>query len=93
MACSASRSTPTTTRSDLVQSLAVSPTGAGTVATAADVTVAAAGEYSVSCIVMGAADVQPADLLVMPALPAALTGVLDPERTLYAILDQVTLIA
>ena len=29
----------------------------------------------------------------MPALPASLTGVLDPERTLYAILDQVTLIA
>jgi len=77
----------------IVQALAVSPTGAGTVTTASDVTVTTTGEYTVSCIVMGAADVQPADLLVMPALPASLTGVLDPERTLYAILDQVTLIA
>ena len=57
------------------------------------VTATRAGEYTVSCIVMGAANVEPADLLVMPALPASLTGVLDPERTLYAILDQVTVIA
>jgi len=76
-----------------VQSLALSPSGAGTTATTTDVTATLAGQYVVSCVVMGAADVEPDDLEVLPALPASLVGALDPERTLYAILDQVTLIA
>src|SRR5512135_2910204 len=78
---------------EFVQALALSPSGAGTTSTTSDVTATIAGEYTVSCVVMGAAAVEPADLLVLPALPASIVGVLDPERTLYAILDQVTLIA
>jgi len=75
------------------QSLALSPSGAGTTATATDVTATLAGQYTVSCVVMGAADVTPANLVVIPGLPASLSGALDPEHTLYAILDEVTLIA
>ena len=75
------------------QTLAISPSGAGTSSTASAVTATLAGEYAVTCVVAGAADVVPADLVVIPALPATLTGVLDPARTLYAILDQVTVIA
>jgi len=78
---------------DVVQAIGVSPSGTGTTTTSTQVTATIAGEYTVTCVVMGAADVVPADLVVLPALPASLTGVLDPERTLYAILDQVTLIA
>ena len=78
---------------DPPHSLAVSPSGAGTTTTAADVTVTLVGQYTVSCVVMGATDVTSADLVVLPALPASLAGALDPERTLYAILDQVTVIA
>lgn len=78
---------------DPAQSIGVSPSGMGTTMTANQVTATVAGEYTVTCVVMGAAAVQPADMVVIPALPASLTGVLDPERTLYAILDQVTLIA
>ena len=78
---------------NVVASLALSPSGAGTTATATDVTATLAGDYTVTCVVMGAADVEPADLVVLPALPASLSGVLDPERTLYAILDEVTVIA
>jgi hypothetical protein len=75
------------------QDVGVSPQGAGTTTTASSITATLAGQYTVTCVVMGAADVTPADLVVLPALPAAIAGVLDPERTLYAILDQVTLIA
>jgi hypothetical protein len=75
------------------QTLALSPSGAGATATTTDVTATLIGQYTVSCIVMGATDVTPANLVVIPALPASLVGALDPERTLYAILDQVTLIA
>ncbi|HTR52715.1 MAG TPA: hypothetical protein VMJ10_18500 [Kofleriaceae bacterium] len=78
---------------DFTQTLALSPSGAGTTATATAVTATLIGEYTVSCVVTGAADVTPADLVVIPALPALLDGALDPERTLYAVLDQVTLIA
>ena len=77
----------------ITPSLALSPSGAGTSTTATDVTATIAGAYTVTCIVMGASDVQPADLEVLPSLPASLTGVLDPERTLYAVFDEVTLIA
>jgi hypothetical protein len=75
------------------QALALSPSGAGTSTTADAVTADLVGQYTVSCVVMGAGDVQSANLVVIPALPATLTGALDPERTLYAILDQVTLLA
>jgi hypothetical protein len=73
--------------------LALSPAGAGTSATSSAVTATLAGEYTVSCVVSGAADVATADLVVIPALPASLVAALDPERSLYAVLDQVTLIA
>jgi hypothetical protein len=78
---------------NVAQTVGVSPSGAGITTTASQVTATLSGEYTVSCVVMGAAEVVPADLVVIPALPATLSGVLDPERTLYAILDQVTLIA
>jgi hypothetical protein len=78
---------------DAAQAIAISPSGAGTMTTSASVTASLAGTYVVTCVVMGAADVQPADLVVLPALPAQLVGALAPERTLYAILDEVTLIA
>ena len=77
---------------DVVQSLALEPSVAGTTATTSNVTAQLAGQYQVTCIVSGAADVQPADLVVLPALPASLVGALDPERTLYKIFDQVTLV-
>jgi hypothetical protein len=75
------------------QTLSLSPQGAGTTTTAMDVTATIAGEYTVACVIMGAADVQPDDLVVLPALPATITGSLDPERTIYSILDRVTLLA
>ncbi len=77
----------------VAQSIALSPTGAGTSSTADSVTATLAGNYTVSCVIGGAAEVVPASLVVLPALPASLVGALDPERTLYAILDQVTVIA
>lgn len=76
-----------------IEPAAISPSGAGTSSTLTSVTATTAGDYTVSCLVMGATDVESAPLLVMPALPASITGILDPERTIYAILDQVTLIA
>ena len=78
---------------NITPSLALSPSGAGTSTTATDVTATLAGPYTVTCVVMGASNVQPADLEVLPALPATLAGVLDPERTLYQVFDEVTLIA
>jgi hypothetical protein len=78
---------------DFIQTLSMSPTGAGTTTSPTAVTATLVGNYSVSCVIKGAADVQPDDLVVLPALPASLAGVLDPERTLYAISDQVTLVA
>jgi hypothetical protein len=78
---------------NFVQAVAISPMGAGTTTTTSDVTADLVGEYQVTCVVMGAADVQPDDLVVLPALPDSLVGTLDPERTLYAISDQVALVA
>lgn len=78
---------------NVAQAIALSPTGAGTTTTATEVTATIAGQYTVSCVVSGAAEVEPANLVVLPALPASIAGVLDPARTLYAIFDQVTLIA
>lgn len=76
-----------------LQSLALSPFGAGTTVTAHEVTANIVGEYQVSCLVMGAAEVEEAYLIVLPALPASLSVALNPERTVYTIADQVTLIA
>lgn len=75
------------------QSLALSPFGAGTTMTTESITATAAGEYEVTCVVMGAADVEPDVLIVVPALPSSLVVAVDPERTVYAIDDQVTLVA
>jgi hypothetical protein len=78
---------------DFTHTLAIAPFGAGTTVAASSVTVTLVGEYDVSCIVMGAAEVEPDRLFVLPALPAALSVALDPERTLYAVDEQVTLVA
>lgn len=75
------------------QSVALSPFGAGTTVTSDSVTATIVGEYEATCIVMGAADVVPDDLVVLPALPASIVVALSPERTVYAVNDQVTLIA
>jgi hypothetical protein len=75
------------------QSIALSPFGAGTTAGIDSVRATLVGEYEATCVVMGAASVEPDFLLVMPALPASIVGALSPERTVYAISDQVTVLA
>jgi len=75
------------------QTAAISPFGAGTTVGSDRVSATVAGEYEVSCVVEGAADVEPDFLLVLPALPASLVGSLSPERTVYAVDEQVTLVA
>ncbi|HMG56382.1 MAG TPA: hypothetical protein VK601_22940 [Kofleriaceae bacterium] len=75
------------------QSLALSPFGAGITATTDAVTATVAGEYMVTCVVTAAADVEPDLLVVVPALPASLAITVDPERSVYAVDDQVTLVA
>jgi hypothetical protein len=77
----------------VAQSLALSPLGAGTTATADAVTATVAGDYGVSCVVSGAADVDDALLIVVPALPSSLVATAVPERSVYTIDDQVTLVA
>lgn len=78
---------------DFVQSLSLSPFGAGTAVTAATVRANFVGEYEAACVVSGAADVEEDHLLVLPALPASIVVALSPERTVYAVSDQVTLVA
>src|SRR5262249_7618883 len=75
------------------QTLAVPPFGAGTSTTSDPVTATLVGDYEVSCVVKGAADVAADFLVVVPALPSSLVVAIDPERTVYAIDDQVTLVA
>jgi len=75
------------------QALALSPFGAGTTTAADSVTATVAGEYEVSCLVLGAADVTNDFLVVMPGLPAAIVASVAPERTVYAIDEQVALVA
>jgi hypothetical protein len=75
------------------RSLALSPFGAGTKATTETVSATLAGEYEVSCVVQGAAEVVGDFFVVVPALPSALSVATDPERSVYAIDDQVTLVA
>ncbi|HEU4730920.1 MAG TPA: hypothetical protein VFT22_23655 [Kofleriaceae bacterium] len=76
----------------LDQSLAMSPFGAGAAATADSVTATVAGRYEVSCVVPGAADITEDFLDVVPALPSSLVSVVQPERGLYTVADQVTLV-
>ena len=78
---------------DVAPGLALSPFGAGTMTTADSVSATAVGDYRVSCVVTGAADVDDDLLVVVPALPASLVASVQPERTLYAIDEQVTLVA
>jgi hypothetical protein len=75
------------------QSLALSPFGAGTTATADSVSATFAGEYAVSCVVDGAAEVEEDLLIVVPALPSSLAVSVEPEREVYAVSEQVTLVA
>jgi hypothetical protein len=78
---------------ELDHTVALSPFGAGTTTAADSVTATIAGEYEVSCVVTGAGDVEEDFLVVVPALPNALAVSLEPERTVYAIDDQVSLVA
>ena len=75
------------------QMVAVSPFGGGTTAGIDTVRATLVGEYEVTCVVSGAAMVEEDHLLVLPALPASIVGSLIPERTVYAINEQVTLAA
>jgi hypothetical protein len=75
------------------QSLALSPFGAGTTMMADSVAATVAGEYEVSCVVKGAADVTQDILEVVPALPSAIVVGVEPERSVYAIGEQVTVVA
>jgi hypothetical protein len=78
---------------DFAQALALSPSGAGVTKTTASITATVAGEYEVSCVVAGAADVEDDFLVVAPGLPASLTTSIEPDGQVFAIDDQVTLIA
>ncbi|HEX8110359.1 MAG TPA: hypothetical protein VF516_21655 [Kofleriaceae bacterium] len=75
------------------QAFAMSPLAPGVATTAESVTATAAGMYQVSCVISGAADVAEDFLAVVPGLPSALVAVVNPERPLYAVNDQVTLVA
>ncbi|MGH2899635.1 MAG: hypothetical protein ACRDMZ_13260, partial [Solirubrobacteraceae bacterium] len=72
------------------QSVALSPSVAGATMGQDSVTVTLAGEYEVSCVILGAADVEESSLIVVPGLPSSVSVALEPERTVYAIDDQVT---
>ncbi len=75
------------------QAFAMSPLAPGVATTSESVTATAAGMYQVSCVISGAADVAEDFLVVVPALPSSLVAVVSPERPLYAVNDQVTLVA
>ena len=75
------------------QTIALSPFGAGTTAGIDNVRATVVGEYEVTCVVANAASVEEDHLLVLPALPASIVGSLSPERTIYAVSDQVTIVA
>jgi hypothetical protein len=75
------------------QALVMSPMAPGSEATASSVTATRAGTYTVSCVIGGAADVAADFLAVVPALPSALVAVVSPERSVYTVNDQVTLVA
>jgi hypothetical protein len=75
------------------QAIAMSPLTAGVSTTPGSVTATATGMYQVTCVVSGAADVAEDFLVVVPGLPSSLVAVVNPERTLYSVNDQVTLVA
>lgn len=75
------------------QAFAMSPLAPGVATTSESVTATAAGMYQVSCVISGAADVAEDFLVVVPGLPSSLVAVVNPERPLYAVNDQVTLVA
>jgi hypothetical protein len=75
------------------QAFAMSPLAPGSATTADSVAATVAGSYQVSCVISGAADVAEDFLAVVPALPSSLAAVVSPERPLYAVNDQVTLVA
>jgi hypothetical protein len=72
-------------------SLSLSPGGAGTEVAADSVTATVSGDYEVTCVVMGAAEVEAAFLSVLPGLPASLVAALVPEQTVYTVGEQVTM--
>ncbi|MBX3158299.1 MAG: hypothetical protein KF773_20185 [Deltaproteobacteria bacterium] len=78
---------------DFTHTLAIAPFGAGTTVESASVSASLVGEYDVSCVVMNAAEVAQARMLVTPALPASIVASLDPERSVYRIDEQVTMVA
>jgi hypothetical protein len=78
---------------DFTPALALSPSGAGTSKTAGSVTATVTGDYEVSCVVPGAADVEGDFLIVVPGLPASLTAAVEPDGRVFVRDDQVTLIA
>jgi hypothetical protein len=75
------------------QAIAMSPLAPGVSTTPDSVTATAAGMYQVTCVISGAADVAEDFLVVVPGLPSSLVAVVSPERPLYAVHDQVTLVA
>jgi hypothetical protein len=75
------------------QAIAMSPLAAGVSTTPDSVTATATGMYEVTCVISGAADVAEDFLVVVPGLPSSLVAVVSPERTLYSVNDQVTLVA
>lgn len=75
------------------QAIAMSPLTAGVSTTPDSVTATATGMYEVTCVISGAADVAEDFLVVVPGLPSSLVAVVNPERPLYAVNDQVTLVA
>jgi hypothetical protein len=75
------------------QAIAMSPLAPGVATTPTSVSATATGMYQVSCVISGAADVAEDFLVVVPGLPSSLVAVVSPERALYAVNDQVTLVA
>jgi hypothetical protein len=72
-------------------SLSLSPGGAGTEVAADSVMATVTGDYEVTCVVMGAAEVEGAFLSVLPGLPGSVVAALIPEQTVYRVGEQVTL--
>lgn len=77
---------------DLDWLLGTSPSGAGVSTDATTVTATAAGDYEVSCVVPAATELETAFLHVRPDLPASIAAAVVPEKTFYAIDDQVKLL-
>lgn len=75
------------------QALVMSPMTPGNDITATSVSATRTGTYQVSCVIGGAADVAEDFLFVVPALPSSLVAVVSPERGVYTVNDQVTLVA